>query len=88
MTDSIPCNCDFSTTGHCFLNYDRIIHELNRRLIKRPSQLGWYAFAQEETVRLHEKGDWMEQLGVENVCDIECETGTAAFVKKESEGLA
>lgn len=67
------CNCKFAITGKCFLAYDNTCLEINRRLIAKPSRLGWYAFAQAEMIRLHEKASWMERSGSVDVTDIICE---------------
>jgi predicted NAD/FAD-dependent oxidoreductase len=68
-----PCHCAFATIGECFLKHDDWWHRHNERLIEKVTRLGWYAFAQEESHRLHEKGDWMERLGVESIHEVKCE---------------
>lgn len=76
MNERKPCHCGHSSPLTCFLAYDRWWREKNVALADGTSQLGWYACAQNEIVRLNEKERWMLKMHIEDTNDIVCEAAS------------
>lgn len=75
MNSIVDCAHECLATGtSCRLRHFALIHGLNLKLLERPSvnALTAFAYAQEEMVRLREKRQFMERLGIDCTDQVDC----------------